>query len=282
LLARLSIAREGVVAVQEESVWLGPARQPVRLIMWASCFGTLACALWLIVGGLFSGSGFDMKQLLSPAETPVVLATLLLTAVTLLSASIYMSDRRGVIEPEPSGFFDIVSLVCARLSMLATAAIVLVMFFEVVSRYVFEKPTLWANELSLWIAGFVFLLAGLYAMQQRSHIRIYIIYDMLPRWLQKASDVLSVVLIWIFTGLLVWGGYNEAVAKFFRWETFGTAWDPPIPATIKPAILIIVLMVAVQALSNLIADWNKAPEVHLPADEIDEQEIELIRKNIEG
>ncbi|POF29757.1 TRAP transporter small permease subunit [Roseibium marinum] len=270
------------MAVQAESVWLGSARKPVRMIMWTSFSGTVAFVLWLILSGLFLGADFNMKQVLSPGETPVVFATLILATIALLSASIYLSDRRGVIEPEPCGFFDIVSLICARLSMIATACIVLVMFFEVVSRYVFEKPTLWANELSLWIAGFVFLLAGLYAMQQRSHIRIYIIYDLFPRWLQKLSDVFSVLLIWVFTFLLIWGGYNEAVAKFFRWETFGTAWDPPIPATIKPAILIVVLMVAIQALSNLIADWNKAPEVHLPVDEIDEHEIELIRKNIEG
>lgn len=270
------------MTVQAESVWLGSARKPVLAIMWGSLLGTGVFALWLILGVLFLGSDVGMKQFLSPAETPSVFATLILATTALLSVSVYLSDRRGAIEHEPDGFFDIISLVCARLSMLATAGIVLVMFFEVVSRYVFEKPTLWANELSLWIAGFVFLLAGLYAMQQRSHIRIYIIYDLFPRWLQKLSDVCSVLLIWVFTFLLIWGGYNEAVAKFFRWETFGTAWDPPIPATIKPAILIVVLLVAIQALSNLIADWNKEPEVHLPVDEIDEHEIELMRKKLEG
>ncbi|MEM5585353.1 TRAP transporter small permease [Roseibium sp. AS2] len=268
--------------VQAESVWLGAARKPVRIIMVTSFLGAVAIVLGLILGGLFFGAEFDMKQVLSPTQTPTVLAMLILATIALLSAGIYLSDTRGVIESEPSGFFDIVSLICARLAMMATAGIVLVMFFEVISRYVFSKPTLWANELSLWIAGIVFLLAGLYAMQQRSHIRIFIIYDLFPRWLQKLSDVISVFLIWVFTFLLIWGGYNEAVAKFFRWETFGTAWDPPIPATIKPAILIIVLLVAIQALSNLIADWNKAPEVHLPVDEIDEHEIELIRKNLEG
>ncbi|MBU2487218.1 MAG: TRAP transporter small permease, partial [Alphaproteobacteria bacterium] len=198
-----------------------------------------------------------------------------------LAASIYLSDTRGMIEPEPAGFFDVVSLVCARLSMIATAIIVLVMFYEVIARYVFIRPTLWANELSLWIAGFVFLLAGLYAMQQRSHIRIYVVYDLFPRWLQKLSDVLTVVLVWAFSFLLIWGGYNESRDKLLRWETFGTAWDPPIPATIKPAILFIVLLVAIQALSNLIADWNKLPEHHSPIDEIDQREIEIIRKSIE-
>ncbi len=264
-----------------ESIWLGPARKSMRRIMLASAAGTCILALWLILGTLFFDTGIGLKQFLSPTETPSVLATMIVGTVALISASIYLSDTRGAIEPEPSGFFDIVSLVCSRLSMIATVAVVLVMFYEVVSRYVFEKPTLWANELSLWIAGFVFLFAGLYAMQQRSHIRIYVIYDLFPRWLQKLSDVASVLLIWLFTVLLIWGGYNEARDKFLRWEAFGTAWDPPIPATIKPAILIIILLVAMQALSNLIADWNKRPDHHSPLDEIDESEIENIRRSIE-
>jgi TRAP-type C4-dicarboxylate transport system permease small subunit len=268
------------MADQAESVWLGSARKPMRMLMLASIFGTGLMALWLILGQLIFNTGIGLKQFLSPMETPSVFVTMIAGVIALLSSSIYLSDRRGAIEQEPSGFFDIVSLVCSRLCMIATTAIVLVMFYEVVSRYVFEKPTLWANELSLWIAGFVFLLAGLYAMQQRSHIRIYVIYDILPRWLQKLSDILSVILIWVFTFLLIWGGFNEALSKLTRWETFGTAWDPPIPATIKPAILIVIFLLAIQALSNLIADWKKKPEHHSPADEIDESEIEIIRQSL--
>jgi TRAP-type C4-dicarboxylate transport system permease small subunit len=165
--------------------------------------------------------------------------------------------------------------------MIATAFIVLVMFYEVVSRYVFSRPTLWANELSLWIASFVFLLAGLYAMQQRSHIRIYIIYDIMPRWAQKLSDCISVLLIVAFTFALVWGGYTDAENRFMRMETFGTAWDPPIPGIVKPALLIIIVLVCIQAVSNLFADWNKEPEQHTPADEIDETEIANIRATLQ-
>ena len=63
-------------------------------------------------------------------------------------------------------------------------------------------------------------------------------------------------------------------------ETFGTAWDPPLPGLVKPAILVIIALVAVQAISNLISDWNKAPE-HLAHNDIDEIEIENIRKTLE-
>ena len=44
---------------------------------------------------------------------------------------------------------------------------------------------------------------------------------------------------------------------------------PPIPATIKPLILITLIFLALQSVSNLIYDWNKDPQSHDPADDID-------------
>ncbi|MBL4811800.1 MAG: TRAP transporter small permease [Rhodobacteraceae bacterium] len=252
----------------------------MRLVAIGFSIATLAIGAWLIVANITGGTQVGMNQLLRPEGNVLVKLLLGCFLGAILCFAFYLSDTVNPIEVQPTGPFDVFSVICGRVAMMATAAIVIVMSYEVVSRYVFERPTLWANELSLWIAGFVFLLAGLYAMQQRSHIRIYIIYDMFPRWMQKLADCISVFLIWVFAFALVWGGFNEAKAKFLRMETFGTAWDPPLPGTIKPAILLIICLVALQALSNLIADWNKAPEHHSPADDIDEDDIAKIRKTL--
>ncbi|WP_353471427.1 TRAP transporter small permease [Salipiger sp. H15] len=267
--------------MSNESLWLGAARGPVRLLALISTGLALAMFAWLVLTQFVSSEPIGMFEMLRPEGRPLVSVMLWLLFAALIFGSLILSDRRGSIEIEPTGPLDILSLVLSRLSMIGIVAIVIVMFYEVVARYVFEKPTLWANELSLWIASFVFLLAGLYAMQQRSHIRIYIIYDMFPRWAQKLSDVISVSLIWVFFICLLWGGYTEAMQKLGRMETFGTAWDPPLPATLKIGLIIIIGLVALQALSNLIADWNKAPEHHSPADEIDQVEIENIRRTLE-
>ncbi|HBM59383.1 TRAP transporter small permease subunit [Salipiger marinus] len=264
-----------------ESLWLGSLRGPVRLLALVSTALALATALWLIVGQFVSAEPIGMYEMLRPEGRPLVSVMLWTLAAAVFFGALYFSDVRGAIETEPTGPLDIVSLVLSRIAMIGVVATVFVMFYEVVARYAFEKPTLWANELSLWIAAFVFLLAGLYAMQQRSHIRIYIIYDMMPRWMQKASDCISVFLIWVFFLCLLWGGYNEAITKIMRMETFGTAWDPPLPSTVKAGLIIIIGLVALQALTNLIADWNKAPEHHSPADEIDQTEIENIRRTLE-
>ena len=266
---------------QQGSVWLGRLRGPVRMGMIVSgvIFGALY--VWLVANHFLSADGLGMHEMIRPSGRPIVWATLASLIACVLFASIYLSDFKGAIESERSGTFDIISLICSRMAMILTALIVVVMFYEVVSRYVFSRPTLWANELSLWIAAFVFLLAGQYAMQQRSHIRIYVIYDMMPRWMQKASDVLSLALILLFTFALVWGNYSDAQRRMLRMETFGTAWDPPLPGTVKPAILAIIVLVCIQAISNLIKDWHKAPEHHSPADEIDQAEIDKLRETLE-
>ncbi|MDW3181412.1 TRAP transporter small permease subunit [Roseobacter sp.] len=185
--------------------------------------------------------------------------------------------RRAPMEFESWRPLDRLAVFIGRLTMMLIVLLCSVMIYEVVLRYVFEAPTLWANELSLWLAGFVFLCAGLYAMQQRSHIRIFLLYDMLPRALQRTCDCISTLLIVTFAFFLVYGGYGEAFDKFYRWETFGTAFDPPIPATLKPMVLLVIVLVAFQAVVNLVSDWNAEPVIHTAADDIDQDELERIK-----
>ncbi len=166
-----------------------------------------------------------------------------------------------MIEHEGSGPLDMVTHSFSRIAMWAPFFIVLIILYEVVMRYFFASATLWVNEMSLWIAGGIYMSAGLYSMLQRSHIRIFIIYDMVPLWLRRVFNVLSTACVGIFAFSVIWGGFGEAKAKFWRWETFGTAFDPPIPATIKPLILTVLLFLALQAGSNLVRDWPAVPWV---------------------
>ncbi|MEM6667422.1 MAG: TRAP transporter small permease [Pseudomonadota bacterium] len=176
---------------------------------------------------------------------------------------------------------DRIALFIGRLTMILIISMTLVMLYEVFLRYIVERPTLWANELTLWIAGFVFLLSGIYAMQQRCHIRIFILYDLAPRWLQRVFDIVSVAMICTFTFFLIYGSFKQVfIVKFYRWEMFGTAFDPPIPATVQPMILITVVLISAQAIVNLICDWNKEPEVHTAASDIDEEELEAIKRSV--
>ncbi len=175
--------------------------------------------------------------------------------------------------------WDRIALFIGRVTMMMTLAMTSVMLYEVFVRYVLEAGTKWANELTLWIAGCLYLMAGVYAMQQRCHIRITILYDVVPRVFRKIFDVLSTALIVVFTIGLIFGSYKQVfINKFYKWEMLGTAFDPPIPATIQPMILIILAMISLQAIANLIADWNLEPDAF--DDGIDEDEINAIRRAV--
>ena len=154
-------------------------------------------------------------------------------------------------------FCERASLAISNAAMWLVAAIVAVMLWEVVSRYVFEKPTLWANELSLWLAGVLYLFAGLCAMRERAHIRVTVLYDALPKNGRRALDALAMLVVVAFAVMLVAGSWGAVWKTVANWETFGTAWDPPIPATVKPLVLIVTALIAAQAVSNFIADFNK-------------------------
>ena len=205
-------------------------------------------------------------------------------AVVLIPIIFALGMRSVAIAPmefEDWRTWDRPALFLGRVTMIMILAMTGGMLWEVFMRYVVSNPTLWGNELTLWLAGFIFLTSGLYAMQQRCHIRIFLLYDIVPRWLQKTFDTMTALFIVIFAVGIVFGGYVQVfVNKFYRWEMFGTAFDPPIPATVQPAILIIMVLVALQAVANLIADWNREPETHTASDDIDEDELEAIKRSV--
>ncbi len=252
------------------------------LPQWLVPFLFIACGSWIVWHGatyIMAFGGYT-DALAARYRQIMMLDYLILVAMPILGVLGVLGVKRAPMEIDEYPAIDRIAMFIGRVTMLLIAIVVCVMMYEVLLRYVFERPTLWANEMSLWLAGFVFILAGFYAMQQRSHIRIYLLYDMFPRSVQRICDTVSTVLIVGFAFFLVYGGYGEAKAKMLRWETFGTAFDPPIPATLKPLVLIVVILVAIQSVLNLIADWNKEPEIHSAADDIDHDELERLKKSV--
>ena len=218
------------------------------------------------LGGIFGGH-IDIIDILALILSPILAVV---GARTVQPAGM---------EYEGASVIDRMALFIGRVTMMMIAIMTIVMLYEVFMRYVIEKPTEWANEMTLWFASFVFLTSGFYAMQQRSHIRIFLLYDVVPRWLQRVFDSISTLLIVMFAFFLVFGSYKQVfVNKLYKWELYGSAFNPPIPATLQPMVLIVVMLVALQAVLNLFADWNKDPEIH--TDEPDEEEIEMLKRAV--
>ncbi|QUM89312.1 TRAP transporter small permease subunit [Moritella sp. 36] len=78
--------------------------------------------------------------------------------------------------------------------------------YEVIARYLFNSPTIWAAELSMCCMIWAIYLGAAYTIQQRGMIRI----DILGPWLGPNfilfSDILSLIIIAIFSTIACYYG----------------------------------------------------------------------------
>lgn len=125
--------------------------------------------------------------------------------------------------------------------------------YEVVARYVFGSPTMWAFELGYMLTGANFLLGMAYALREHAHIRIEIFYQFFSPRVQALIDVLTYIVIVIpICAWLSFGLYEYALNAYLSNETSGmSAWNPPIwPFRVTFAVGFLALML--QALAELI------------------------------
>jgi TRAP-type C4-dicarboxylate transport system permease small subunit len=146
--------------------------------------------------------------------------------------------------------------ILSRITMLLLPIIAAAMIYEVIKRYVFAGPTIWVNEFSVWLAAVVYLVAGLYATQQRAHIRITTLVDYLPMKARMICELFSLLILAAYVLAIVVGGLDGAMEALFNWESLGTAFNPPVPATIKPLILIVSVLVLLQSVLNFVETYT--------------------------
>lgn len=67
--------------------------------------------------------------------------------------------------------------------------LVVALAYEVVSRYIFNRPTIWAYDMTYMLAGSLFMLGTAYALHRGSHVRVdFLLGSLRPRW-QAMLDI---------------------------------------------------------------------------------------------
>jgi TRAP-type C4-dicarboxylate transport system permease small subunit len=149
-----------------------------------------------------------------------------------------------------------------RLCYLYLAAVVITAY-EVVMRYLFDAPTIWAFELTILLCAICYLLSGGFVTAQRKHIAITSVYDLMPARIRWLLDLLALLTGILSMGLLVWAAWRPAVLAVTIVERTGSAWNSPSPAIIKPLIAIgaglIVLQLLVQVYRHLTGQADPPP-----------------------
>ena len=124
---------------------------------------------------------------------------------------------------------------------------------EVVRRYFFNAPSVWANELTQLIFGAYVILSGGYILRWGGHVNVDIFYSTLSdRW-KAVLDIITSIVFFLFCGMLLKYGGELAWESLSTFEHSQSAWTPPL-YPFKLCIPIAALLLILQGLAKLIRD----------------------------
>ncbi|MDE4099300.1 TRAP transporter small permease [Phaeobacter gallaeciensis] len=121
-------------------------------------------------------------------------------------------------------FVTALALVAAVLFVLAGVMLT----YEVMARYFFVRPTIWAAELSQFCLIWGSLIAAPWCLRERRHIRITAVISGLPSGPRIGADVFAMAVVAVFSAVVLVYGYEIFHDSFMRGRTTGTMLDMPM------------------------------------------------------
>jgi TRAP-type mannitol/chloroaromatic compound transport system permease small subunit len=129
-------------------------------------------------------------------------------------------------------------------------------FFEVVSRYLFNAPTIWVHQASFLMFGMQYLLAGAFAYLHGDHVRVDVLYVKLPKRGQAGADVFTSIFFFICALALLgssWRFFIDAVGMF---EVTEETWRVQL-YPVKGTMVLGAVLLALAGLSKLLKDLQR-------------------------
>ena len=130
------------------------------------------------------------------------------------------------------------------------------MVYEVVARYAFIAPTMWAFDTSRMLYGAMFMLGAGYALFRGVHIRADFIYR---NWSPRAQGYIdaALYLAFYFPGMIffLWVSTEFAYDTWIRGErAMQTAWMPHL-GPINSALPVGIFLLIMQGISELLKSF---------------------------
>lgn len=143
----------------------------------------------------------------------------------------------------------------AVLAELCLVTLLLLVFHEVIARYVLNKPTLYSVEISEYLLIFVAFMAAGWVLQEDRHVRMNSVVDLLPPKVQRLLDIATSAAVLCFCAILVWQGTKSSIMAFKGNYHSSSLLNVPlwIPYAVIPTGSLLLAMQLVVRIGNLIS-----------------------------
>jgi len=105
----------------------------------------------------------------------------------------------------------------------------LIVGYEIIMRYVLNRPTIWVHEMSAMTFGTFIILGGAFTARYNGHIGMDIVYGLVSVRKRAILDVISYFILFIpLLGVLIWKGGASAWKSVLILEHDSSQWGPPL------------------------------------------------------
>jgi len=172
-----------------------------------------------------------------------------------MSSSVLGSKTRARERPVPGWVIRMVDIIdkvnetVGNVVSFAVLFIMLIQVMDVVLRYVFRSPTIWAWDVNGQLFTATAILAGGYALQHRTHVSMDILYSRVHPRVQRVFDAISVPLVLMAFAIVIWKGGEMG---WTAWSTGarGRSYFSPILWPVRSTLFVGGVLIFLQAISN--------------------------------
>ena len=136
--------------------------------------------------------------------------------------------------------------------------LVVAVSYEVIARYFFNAPTLWAFDVTYMLYGALFMLGAAYALHKGAHIRTDFLWE---KWSIRTRGLIDAIayVVFFFPSLIVlfFVSFHET---FYAWQIMETseqtAWRPvlwPFKAVVPVTCLLLLIQGVSETVKSLYA-----------------------------
>ncbi|VFU12078.1 putative TRAP-type C4-dicarboxylate transport system, small membrane protein component [anaerobic digester metagenome] len=130
-----------------------------------------------------------------------------------------------------------------------------IIVWELVMRNIFNRPTIWAHEISVMVFAVLTITSGAYALKERAHVNMDLFYTRLSDRGKAIVDIITSPAIFIFAGVLLWLGWEFAVRSYILQERSISTWNPvvwPVKFAIPFGAALLLLQGIAELLKNIL------------------------------
>ena len=146
---------------------------------------------------------------------------------------------------------DSISLWSGRIVAWLIVPMVLSLVYEVVARYVFDAPTMWAYDMTFMLYGSFFMIGSAYTLYKKGHIRTDSYYG---SWSPRTQGWVDAIcyLLFFFPPMIAFlvVGWDYFARSYMQGERIVTSPWMPIVYPFKAAIPLATLLLLLQGLSE--------------------------------